>query len=71
MQGKGGALTPGRAVVLLPPKKGETKDSPAAYIAPLRQALIDDNAGHVKVVVCESDYHALKRGIEYLPTLLQ
>lgn len=32
-QGKGGALTPGRAMVLLPPKKGETKDSPVAYIA--------------------------------------
>jgi hypothetical protein len=71
MQGRGGALTPGRAMVLLPPKKGETKDSPAAYIAPLRQALIDDNKGHVKVVVCESDYHALKRGIEHLPLPVQ
>ena len=30
-------------------------------------ALIDDNTGHVNVVVCEADYRALKRGIEHLP----
>lgn len=70
-QGKGGGLTPGKALVLLPPKRGETKDSPAAYIGLLRQALIDENTGHVKVVVCESDYKALKRGIEHLPPPLQ
>jgi hypothetical protein len=71
MQGKGGGLTPGRALVLLPPKKGEAKDSPAGYLALLRQALIDDNKGHVNLVVCESDYLALKRGIENLPPALQ
>ena len=66
LQGKGGGLKPGQAAVLLPPKDGETAESPAAYLAPLRQALIDNNAGHVNVVVCESDYHALRRGIGYL-----
>jgi hypothetical protein len=30
-------------MVLLPQKQGEAKDDPAAYIAGLRQALIDDN----------------------------
>ena len=40
--------------------------SPTAYLAPLRQALIDKNTGHVNVVVCESDYHALRRGIGHL-----
>ena len=47
LQGRGGALTPGQAAVLLPIKEGETDQSPAAYRAPLRQALIDDNTGHV------------------------
>jgi hypothetical protein len=37
----------------------------------LRQALIDDNTGHVNVVVCEADYKALKRGIEYLQPPVQ
>ena len=54
-------------MVLLPTKKRETAESPAGYLAPLRQALLDNNSGHVNVVVCESDYHALKRGIEHLP----
>ena len=40
-------------------------------IAPLRQALIDDNTGHVNTVVCETDYKALKRGIERLPPAVQ
>jgi hypothetical protein len=53
--------------VLLPIKDGETDESPVAYRAPLREALIDDNAGHVNVVVCEADYRALKRGIGHLP----
>ncbi|MFZ0852606.1 MAG: hypothetical protein WAO08_25795 [Hyphomicrobiaceae bacterium] len=66
LQGKGGGLKPGEAAVLLPPKEGETDASPVAYLAPLRQALIDKNNGHVNVVVCESDYHALKRGIGHL-----
>jgi hypothetical protein len=47
-------------------KDGETENSPAAYLAPLRTALIEDNRRHVNVVVCESDYRALKRGIENL-----
>ena len=45
----------GQALVLLPSKAGETDESPVAYRASLRQALIDDNAGHVNVVVCESE----------------
>src|SRR5262249_40191617 len=52
------ALRPGQAFVLLPIQPGET---------PLRQALIDDNTGHVNLLVCEADYKALKRGIEHLP----
>ena len=72
MQGKGGALTPGQAAILLPIRAGETDQSPAAaYRAPLRQVLIDDNTGHVNVVVCEGHYNALKRGIEHLPPALQ
>ena len=67
LQGKGGGLKAGQAMVLLPPKAGETDQSPVAYRAPLRRALIDDNAGHVNVVVCEADYLALKRGIGHLP----
>ena len=54
-------------MVLLPAKEGETAESIGGYLAPLRQALIDNNSGHVVVVVCKSDYHALKRGIENLP----
>ena len=67
LQGKGGGLKPGQAAVLLPPKEGETDEFPVAYRAPLRQALIDHNAGHVNVVKCEADYKALKQGIEHLP----
>jgi hypothetical protein len=40
--------------VLSPVKEGETDESPIAYRARLRQALIDDNTGHVNVVVCEA-----------------
>jgi hypothetical protein len=40
-------------------------------IAPLCPALIDDNTGHVNIVVCETDYNALKRGIEHLPPAVQ
>jgi hypothetical protein len=47
-------------------KEGETEDSVAGYRAPLRTALVDDNGGHVNVVVCESDHAALKLGIENL-----
>jgi hypothetical protein len=71
LQGKGGGLAPGQALVLLPVKEVETDESPAAYRAPLRQALIDDNTGNVNVVVCEADYRALKRGIEHLPPAVQ
>jgi len=58
---EGRRLKPGQAAVLLPPKEGETDESPAAYVAPLRQALIDKNTGRVNVVVSESDYRALSR----------
>jgi hypothetical protein len=37
LQRKGGALLPGRALVLLPIKAGETDESPVAYRAPLRR----------------------------------
>jgi hypothetical protein len=40
-QGKGGALTPGRAFVLLPIREGETEGLPVGYRAPLRQATDD------------------------------
>ena len=60
------SLKPGQAFVLLPGKKGEHENAPAGYLAPLRTALINKDRGHVNVVVCESDYLALKRGIEYL-----
>ena len=48
---RGADLPEWQALVLLPVKEGEIDDSPVAYRAPLRQALIDDNAGHVNVVV--------------------
>ena len=75
VQGKGGALKPGQAMVLLPLREGEHENSLAGYLAPawsrlrtpLRQTLIDNNDRHVNVIVCESDYRALKRGIEHLP----
>jgi hypothetical protein len=52
----------------LPPKEREADNAPAGYLAPLRQALIDDNRRHVNVVVCEADYRTLKRGIgNWLP----
>ena len=65
VQGKGGALKPGQAMVLLPLREGEHENSLAGYLAPLRQTLIDNNERHVNVV-CESDYRALRRGIEHL-----
>jgi hypothetical protein len=66
LQGRGGALKPGQGFVLLPPNWGEGENSPAGYIPPLRHALIDNNKRHVNVVVCESDYRALKLGIQNL-----
>jgi hypothetical protein len=71
LQGKGGGIKPGQAMVLLPKKERETDSSPAAYLSPLRTALLDDNRRHVNVVVCESDYRTLKRGIEHLLPGLQ
>jgi hypothetical protein len=53
LQGKGGGLTPGQALALLPPKANEDQNSPAAYLSRLRTALIDRNDGHVNIVVCE------------------
>jgi hypothetical protein len=55
LQREGGKLLPGQALVLLPIAEGETDDSLVAYRSRLRQALIDDNAGHVNLVVCEAD----------------
>jgi hypothetical protein len=51
-------------VVLLTLQEGETADSQTGYVTDLRTALIDDNSGFVNVVVCESGYRALIRGIE-------
>jgi hypothetical protein len=70
-QGKGGGLKPGQAFVLLPAKEEEGADTTAGYLSPLRTALIDRNHGHVNVVVCESDYRALKRGVEHLGSGVQ
>jgi hypothetical protein len=61
----------GKTVVLLPLREGEHENSLAGYLAPLRQTLIDNNERHVNVIVCESDYRALKRGIEDLPPGMQ
>jgi hypothetical protein len=63
LQGKSGGLRLGQVFVPLRKKDGETDNSLAGYLAPLRRALIEDNRRHVNVVVCEEDYRALKRGI--------
>jgi hypothetical protein len=55
LQGDGGSIKPGEALVLLPPPSNETAESLVAYMVPLRHALIDGNKGHVNLVVCESD----------------
>ena len=47
--------------MLLSTKERETDESPVAYHAPLRQELIDDNTGHVNVIVCAADYKAVVR----------
>lgn len=62
-QNKGGGLSPGQAMVLLPPAPNETKDSPVAYIAPLRRVLAVDNKGHIAIFVSKPDYVALKSGV--------
>jgi hypothetical protein len=46
-------------------RRAETNDTPVAYRAPLRQALIDDHSRHMNVIVCKADHNALKRGIEH------
>jgi hypothetical protein len=61
------SFNPGKCLVLLPIKERETEESPAGYYTSLRQALVDENTGHVNLIVCEADYDALKRGIEHLP----
>jgi hypothetical protein len=71
LQGDGGSIKPGEALILLPPQSNRSAESPVADMAPLRHALIDANIGHVNLVVCESDYAALKRGIEHLPPMPQ
>ena len=60
-----------KALVLLPPQSNGSVEGPVAYMAPLRRALIDANTGHVNLVVHESDYAALKRGIGHLPPMPQ
>jgi hypothetical protein len=71
LQGKDGGLMSGQALVLFPVKQGETENSSTAYFAPLWKALIDKNERHLNIVVCESDYRALKRGIKHLQPPLQ
>jgi hypothetical protein len=71
LQGDSGSIKPGEAVVLLPPQPNDIAERPVAYVAPLRHALIDGTTGHVNLVVCESDYKVLRRGIEYLPPMPQ
>jgi hypothetical protein len=71
LQGKGGALMPGQAFVLLPPKESARENAAAGYLSPSRQALIDQNERHVNVVICESGYRTLKDGIENLQPPLQ
>ena len=46
--------------MLLPIREGEIDQSPAAYRVPLRQVLIEDNTGHLNIIVCEADYKTLK-----------
>jgi hypothetical protein len=68
LQGKGGELRPGQALVLLPLKRGENESSPAGYLAPLRQALIDTNKRHVNLRMrerlssAEAGYRAFAAG---------
>jgi len=40
LQGNGGGIKPGQAMVLLPIKDGETDSSPAAYLAPKAQRTV-------------------------------
>jgi hypothetical protein len=71
LQGKGERSCPDRpwCSYLYRTVKPMTRRLPIAR--PLRQALIDDNTGHVNIVVCETDYEAPKRGIEHLPPAVQ
>lgn len=57
--------------VPLPGKMGEHEIALTGCLAPLRRALIDDNRSHVRIVVSESDYRALERGIDHLPPAQQ
>jgi hypothetical protein len=65
------AASMGRAKIAGRRSYWQTECSPAAHLAPLRRTLIDDNKRHVNVVVCESDYRALKRGIGNLKPPMQ
>jgi hypothetical protein len=71
LEAPGVGLKPGQAFVVLPGKVGETENSPAGFLAPLRTALVDENTGHVIVFVCEEDYRELKRGIGNLAAGVQ
>ena len=53
-KGSVGGWLLGKPWCCYPSKDGETDESPVAYRAPLHQALIDENAGHVNVVVAEA-----------------
>ena len=52
---EGRGLAPAKRRCCYPPKDGETDEFPVAISRPLRQALIDENAGHVNIVVSEAD----------------
>ena len=66
LQGKGGGRSLAKRRSYCRRRTERPPKSRVAYRASLRQALIDDNAGHVNVVVCEADYMALMLGIEHL-----
>jgi hypothetical protein len=65
-RGRAGSLRGGRLRLRYScRKKAETNDTPAAYRAPLRQALIHDHSRHMNVIVYKADHNALKRGVEH------
>ena len=51
--------------------KGWVTQARTFIVLPLHRALIDENTGHVNIIVCEQHYKALKRGIDYLPPPVQ
>ena len=62
LQGKGGGLKPGEAAVLLPPKEGETDESPVTHRAPLPA---DRHGAKTGVFLSEvRDYRPLRDCVE-------